>query len=80
MLKLYDTSVHHYERRFFVDSKLQSIENSKIRLEALENELQYNQRHLDKETLGNQQELIKESIQIIENAKEELERLQKTLY
>lgn len=61
------------------ESKLRSIENARIRLEEIEDELQYNQRHLDKETLENQQELIKDSINVIERAKEELERLEKTL-
>ncbi|NLM13403.1 MAG: hypothetical protein GX209_06620 [Epulopiscium sp.] len=61
------------------ESKLRSIENARIRLEEIEDELQYNQRHLDKETLENQQELIKDSINVIERAKEELGRLERNL-
>lgn len=62
-----------------MDFKLRSIENARIRLEEIEDELQYNQRHLDKETLENQQELIKDSINVIERAKEELGRLERNL-
>ena len=62
-----------------MDFELRSIESARIRLEEIEDELQYNQRSLSEETLGNQQELIKDSIHVIERAKEELERLEKTL-
>lgn len=62
-----------------MDFKLRSIENARIRLEEIEDELQYNQRSLDKETLENQQELIKDSINVIERAKEELGRLERNL-
>ncbi|HHW67429.1 MAG: hypothetical protein PWP07_953 [Epulopiscium sp.] len=62
-----------------MDFKLRSIENARIRLEEIEDELQYNQRSLDKETLENQQELIKDSIKVIERAKEELGRLERNL-
>ncbi|NLK96517.1 hypothetical protein [Defluviitalea saccharophila] len=62
-----------------MESKFRAIENARIRLEEIEDELQYNQRTLNKETLENQQELIKDSINVIERAKEELERLEKTL-
>lgn len=60
-----------------MESKFRAIENARIRLEEIEDELQYNQRTLNKETLENQQELIKDSINVIERAKEELERLEK---
>ncbi|NLK22045.1 MAG: hypothetical protein GX308_08185 [Epulopiscium sp.] len=59
--------------------ELRSIENAKIRLEEIEDKLQENQKSLSEGTLGTQQELIKESIQVIERAKEELGKLERNL-
>ena len=53
-----------------MESKFRAIENARIRLEEIEDELQYNQRTLNKETLENQRE-HKRLHQCSERAKED---------